>query len=436
MATVCVTVQDAAAVRRRFGSLHGSDGLHRELLDPIRGMIARRAAAVLFTTLVMIVALLIAAPIAPAAATIRIKEPATGLTVAAPRGYSVKHASGFYTVRGGGSFASFMRTTSPLALKPTALALLAQSKGRVVGRATSTARMWRAQVRVGRRAYVLDVRTAPGGRLDISLMGPGNPPPIAARLGRTVALSPRQLVQVAALDRIIRSRRGGGIALLNIPIPMRLAQTADLMASANVPDLPGWQVDGGTGLFTVTHPNLGWGWFGMTIAAFTPQFAFARPGIDVVITPSADPGANMVQAFPQYLTQQLQMPFAFTQVQVVPGTEGILGPTIPSALYEARFTWRGIPMQGLFLWGTLNQTDVLVNSYFSGVAIADGAPGSISNALLQSWASSNGEAGFRERLSTSLENIAMRPDRQFILTPSRFRSDMSTWISLLATGAR
>ena len=217
---------------------------------------------------------------------------------------------------------------------------------------------------------------------------------------------------------------------------MRLAQTADFLASANVPNLPGWTVDGGNGLFAVTHPTQGWGWFGVTIAAVTPAFSFGRPGIDTIITPSADPGVNMTQALPQYLTQTLQIPFQFTQVQLVPGTEGILGPTIPSALYEARFTWRGIPMQGLFMWGTLNQTDQLVNSYFSGVAIADNAPGGLSNALLQTWASANGEAGFRERLSTTLDRLAERPDREFILTPSRFRNDASTWISLLASGAR
>jgi len=70
------------------------------------------------------------------------------------------------------------------------------------------------------------------------------------------------------------------------------------------------------------------------------------------------------------------------------------------------------------------------------VAIADNAPGGLSNALLQTWASANGEAGFRERLSTTLDRLAERPDREFILTPSRFRTDASTWISLLASGAR
>jgi hypothetical protein len=397
-----------------------------------------RTALLVVLLLAVVVGTSPAAALAKPATTVTLKDRATGLTVRAPRGYTLRQANGYYTVRGGGMFGTFMTTTSPLPLKATAAALVKQSGGTLVGRATSTAKLYRATIRAKAKAYVLIVRPRAGGKLDVSLVGTAAPVRRPARAARLVTLTPAQLRQVNALDAIIRTRRGGNLeALVNVPIPMRLATTADNLASANVPNLPGWVVDGGNGLFAVTHPQLGWGWFGMTVAALTPAFPYGRPGIDTIITPSADPAANMQQALPQYLVQTLRMQFQFTQAPVVvPGSEGILGPTIPSAMYQARFTWNGIPMQGLFLWGTLNQTDVLVNSYFSGIAIADAAPGSYSNALLQTWASANGEAGFRERLSTTLDRLAERPDREFILTPSRFRQDASTWISLLASGAR
>lgn len=394
---------------------------------------ARRA-----TFLVAIAALITAIAIAPtraqAAGTVRIADKPTGLSVKAPKGYKLAHANGYYTLTGKGSFAVFARGVSPLSVQATGAALVKSSGGKLVGKAASSAKLYKATIVSGKRIYVLFVRPAAGGTVDMTLVGPGTPPKLA-KDARLVRLSLTQLRQVAALDAIVRSRRGGAAALVNIPIPMRLAATLDNLASANVPATPGWVVDGGNGIFAVTHPDLGFGWFGITIAAATPAFSFARPGIDIIVPPGT-PATTLQSGFTQYVNLSLKQQFEFQQIAQIAGSENILGPSIPSAMFQVRFTWRGVAHQGLFLWGITNQTDVLQKFYFSGIAVTDNAPGSYSNALLQTWASSNGTAGFREQFSTTLENLADRPDREFILTPSRFRSDASTWISLLASGAR
>jgi len=368
---------------------------------------------------------------AAATPTARLAHKPTGLALTAPKGYTVTYANGFYTVRNKAAFAVFATGGSPLTVQATGAALLKASKGRIVGKAVSSKLAYRATVKVGKRFFVISVRAKAGGMVETSLVGPGAPP-AAKKDARLVGLSATQLAQVAALDRIVRSRRGGATALINVQVPMKLAQTADNAARANVPDLPGWTVSGGNGLFAVEHPTQGFGFFGVTIAALTPSFPYARP-VDVVATPSSDPAAMLAQVWPQYMTKTFGQQFAFSDMRLVPGTEGILGPTIPSGMYAVRFTYKNIPHQGLFLYGMTNFSESFTQTYFSGIGVADNAPGGISNALLQSWASSSGIVGFRERFSTSLELVAKGENA--ILTPSRFRQDASTWIDLVQSGA-
>jgi hypothetical protein len=212
---------------------------------------------------------------------------------------------------------------------------------------------------------------------------------------------------------------------------MRLAQTDDQGARANVPNLPGWTVTGGNGLFAVEHPTLGFGWYGLTVTAATPAFPFAAANT-VVATPLQDPGPMLVQILPQYMAKTFGQQFAFTDVQLVPGSQGVLGPTIPSAMYSASFTYKNIPMTGLFIFGVTTYSEWFSQVYISGIGVANGAPGGVAPALLQSWVSASGAVGFRERFSVSLEAVAK--DRAAILTPTRFRRDASTWVDLVQSG--
>lgn len=363
----------------------------------------------------------------------RLVDRPTGLVLQAPAGFKLKGKDGFYKLSGRGMTVSFARGLSPVGVPQTGDLLVKASGGRAVGKVKKTSRLYAATIRVKGKPYRLSVRKR-GKMVDVALFGTGRKMAMALAPRASVAvLSPAQLQQMAALERILNTRRGGANALLNVPVPMRLAQTSDNGARALVPALPGWVTSGGGGLMAVENSRFGFGWFGFTYSPYTPAAAsaFTLPPGSVIVPPSADPGVMLAQFFPQYAAT-LGVNWQFTAIQLLPGSQGILGPTIPSALYAMRFRFNGRPFQAVFVFGILNYSTYFTQLYFSGVAIDAAAPGGISNALVRSWASYSGEVGFRERLSTGLDLIANGKDAT--LTPSRFRAGASTWIDLVQSG--
>lgn len=373
----------------------------------------------------------------PASAATLTHKP-TGFKATAPAGYKLSYANGYYTIRSRAGYVVMAQGESPMNYKRTGEQTAKASGGRVL-QVKVTKKQYRAVLLVGKQRAVLQVRSLGGNRVSIALMGAGTPAklkrsasPVGPTSRRSVVLTPALSAQIAVLERILESRRGGAAAQINTPLPMRLVETSDRGARALIPDLPGWQFAGGNGLFAVGFSFVAAGWFGTTPVVLAPGNPFAQPA--QVVAPAADPAAMLPGTFQVYFPQvaggqQVQV----TNVQLIPGTQGSLGSGIPSGMYVVKFTSLGRAYTGIFNFGMTNFDPWFTKTYLSAIWVLDGAPGGISQALLRSWTSYSGEVGFRRMLSTGLDIVANGKDAT--LTPSQFNQDASTWIELVQSGA-
>jgi hypothetical protein len=355
-----------------------------------------------------------------------LRDPATGLRLTAPAGYTLSQQGGTYTLRGGGGFATFQIATSPLDARGSGRGLVQAAGGRVL-RHKSVRGIWEASARVGGRNLFVRVRPLPGGRLEVAVMGAGAPVRVAAQKGENqggLGISPRQVALFTALEAILATRRGGQVVGLNVPIPLRRVVTSENGASADIPALPGWQFDGANGNFQVFNPAFGSGTFGFSFAIDSGALGFP-PVPSVVQSPFIpDPAVALATILPrQYVATGTPTALAFQDVQLIPGTAGALGPGFTSGYYTARLTVNGRPCVGIFSVGVTNSAVSFWQMYTSFVIVFDTTPSVIASALMRSWAGYTGEVGARRLTANVLENISNNTNPDF----RRFDRDTQTW---------
>src|SRR5262245_6641224 len=101
-----------------------------------------------------------------------LKEPQTGLTVQAPKGWKISYTRGTYRLTGGGGYALIQLGRSPLPLQETAKQIVKASKGKLAKVERYTAAEYRALLKVSGRDVRVRVRKA-GEFFEVTIVGRG-----------------------------------------------------------------------------------------------------------------------------------------------------------------------------------------------------------------------------------------------------------------------
>jgi hypothetical protein len=302
-------------------------------------------------------ALLTAAVLAPAASARTVKLHAGSFSVKAPAGFKLKARKGIYRVTGRGLRLVYARVPAAGRTPAETGAELARAAGAKATGVHASAKRWSA--RAGRQT--LEVR-AKGSKL------------IVLRYAKAASRSARAAQngsQLALLRRIANSARGGRVAALPGSIPLRPFTAADGSATAQVPDLPGWNYDGGSGVIEGTGPQ---GAF-----AFGVPFYAAVPGTF----------AASSNSFPS-------APFPAT------AAEGL------TTLVPQFFARSGIPGVTLQVTGQFPGSEQFLGAYanyLSYAAVNTGTDPRIGAALLHTWATWDPSRDQQRRLNEALNSV-------------------------------
>ncbi|MBJ7355007.1 MAG: hypothetical protein JHC98_09295 [Thermoleophilaceae bacterium] len=323
--------------------------------------------------------------VAPAAPAATLKNKATGMTLKAPSGYKLKFHESVFSLRGPGRYVQFMSFRSPMGVKQTGNIVLAGIKAKRVKHKTVTSKRFQASARVKRRAVTVRLLTSKGVT-QLAIFGGSR--------------------STAALERILRTRRGEPVQDINIGIPMK-KYTAPVTngASAMVPDLPGWRFQGNDSgyiggqskdgiieLGSFTFVNYPTNWFP------DPQFATAA------FQPPAQALANV---FPSWKLRSVSASVSFQQINPLAGTEGNLGPGYQSQAFEVSLIADGVPMRGIFNVGTTESlgSSLAWGLYYSYAVEKVGGASGILDALLTTWGTWNNSAASAARIKSALESL-------------------------------
>jgi hypothetical protein len=341
-----------------------------------------------------------------------LKEPTTGLTVKAPKGYKLKLKSGVYTLSTKGRYAQFMSFRTPLSMAATGDTILAGIKAKSVKGEKATASSFKASAKVKGRPVALRINVV-GGVTKLAIFGgkggaKASAASFASSVGlpvaRTAALTPRE---IAALTDILRTRAGEPVRDINIGIPTKHFQApVNNGASAEVPDLPGWQYGGtDTGYLFGGHPTDGAFELGGFIFVNYPNAFTKIPGFPIALL--QDPQSALTNVFPAWKKLSSNADIAFTAINPLTGTDGNLGTGFLSQAFEVTLTAGGQTFHGVFNVGvTDNAGSIFTWGFYFSYAISrvDG-PSGILAALLNTWGTWNNSAASIARLESALKTI-------------------------------
>lgn len=192
-------------------------------------------------------------------------ESETGLTVDAPKKYTLSHVGdGLYRLKKKGSKnrADFVIGRSPFDAEGTADDYI-ESSGMKVKKYQRLSDSVLLTGKVKKKATTVRFRPV-GDQMEVvtyfgknkkkkSKKKKRNRRRSATRTPETASLT---LGQLRVLDRIIRSRQGGNVVPLPVTIPSRQVVGQD-GTSALVPNLPGWQAFANDGIISAGHPTQG-----------------------------------------------------------------------------------------------------------------------------------------------------------------------------------
>jgi len=356
--------------------------------------------------------------------TVVLKDPTSGLTVRAPRGYKLTAASGAYTLTGGGVRTRFFFGPSALDAKATG-AQLARALGGKVKVAIATPKRYAVTVTKGNVATVVRI-TKVGGNLQFVLMNKVRTSKTAvgvrdARLG----VAQVSATDIVRLERLVNTRRGGAAARINTTIPRTGFTAADKGSSATVLDLPGWSWSGNAGSIEGGHPTQGFvalGEVGGVTNGISSQFA---------VSPSFVGPAEVIQSiYPQYVRIISGSTVQVTNVQLIAGTEGILGAQTPNGMYQVALTINGGKYVGIFLVSSSDAAGLAPSAwyfYYSAAVISVNAPASVGDALLDVWASWDASGASKARLAQALATLASTPSPGAPIDPVVFQEAANKW---------
>ncbi|MCW2925349.1 MAG: hypothetical protein JWM98_2753 [Thermoleophilia bacterium] len=334
-------------------------------------------------------------------AKVTLRDPKSGLTIVAPRGYRLSARGGVYTLVGGGERARFFFGPSALGAGATG----AQLAGALGGRRSAVVQkptLYSATVAKGAaRTYVRVARSGANVQVVLVTRAAGR------RLARAATPATVPAVDVAQLVRLVNARTGGVTVPLNTTIPTRKFVAPDGGSSATVPVLDGWVWSGNQGSIEGAHPTQGYialGEVGGVQDGSYPQLAFSPAFVG--------PAEVLQTIYPQYVKLISGADVQTTAVQLVPGTEGILGASTQNGIYGAALTINGRPFRGLFVVSSSDAgglAPTLWYFYYSAIVLPADAPGNLGAALVDTWSSWDASGASRARLAQALQTIASTP---------------------------
>ena len=319
-----------------------------------------------------------------------LKDKKTGLKVNAPKGYRLIAKNGVYKVTDGDAYVKFMRAYTPLSAKALAKQFKKKSK------------IKKSKLRKKGKKFVLNgklkrkqvtIEFQPKGKyVDIVTFGRKKGRLLSQPLEPVTAMAiqsdPAAFATIAdvlnQLRSIAASRRGGRVLPLPVNLPMRQFSAGG--ATALVPNLPGWTHDGAGGALSGGNPTQGTYGLGL----FWPLNGFVPVNSEAAI----------FQAWPAISGNAVQV----IAVARIPNTTGWLGANFDSAMYTVRFRLAGRTWQGLMVSGStvIGSTFWWYQSY---VAVPEGGPGGIAQALLNTWASWDPSSAATARLNQAIRTI-------------------------------
>ena len=338
-------------------------------------------------------ALIAAALFAPGASARNVKLRAGGFSVKAPAGFKLKAKKGIYRVTGRGLRLVYARVPASGRTPADTGAELARAAGGTATRVRSSAKRWTA--RAG--GQTLEVR-AKGSRL------------IVLRYGRTSsrrAQASQSPGQLALLRRIAGSARGGRVAQLPNSIPLRSFTAPDGSATAQVPNLPGWTFNGGSGVIEGSGPEGSFA-FGVPFFAAVPGTFAASSGSYPTAPFPATAGEGLSALVPQFFARSGLPGISIQVTGQFPGSEQILGGGYVSGFLTGVATAGGRTASGVFLYGagTFDTgVDGAYANYLSYAAVNQGTDPRIGAALLRTWATWDPSRDQQRRLNEALNSI-------------------------------
>jgi hypothetical protein len=351
-------------------------------------MLLARLLAALAASLVAV------ALLAPGASARTVKlHGAGGFTVKAPAGFKLKAKRGIYRITGRGLRLTYARV--PAAGRTpadTGAELVRAAKATATG-VRSTATRWSA--RAG--GQTLEVR-AKGSKLVVLRYG---------RVSSRRAAASQSAGQLALLRRIAGTARGGRVAAIPGPISTRPFTAADGSATAQVPNLPGWTFNGGSGVIEGTGPEGAFA-FGVPFYAAVPG-TFAASSNTFPSAPfPATAGEGLTNLVPQFFARSGVPGITLQVTGQFPGSEQILGAGYVSGFLTAAVNRAGQTASGVFLYGAgLFDTGVdgAYANYLSYAAVNTGTDPRIGAALLRMWATWDPSRDQQRRLNAALNSI-------------------------------
>ncbi len=379
--------------------------------------------------------LLVATLLLPAPAGAKtLREPTTGLTIKAPIGYKLKYRNGVFSLTAKGRYAQFMTIRSPLSLSGTGDAMLAGIKATKVKGKKTTGTRFKASAKVRGRPVVLRLTQA-GANTQVVVFGGSGRGRAAVAMAEALGLPTARSTalnagQIAALDRILRTRAGEPVRRINVGIPFKHYQApVSNGASAEVPDLPGWDYSGtDTGYLAGGHQTDGFFELGGFIFVNYPSSPFPYPQYPIADMPLPDGALQNV--WPAWKKLSGNFDVVFQQIVPIAGTENNLGAGYQSQMYEALFTVGGRPLRGVFNVGVSDNAGSWSTwgLYYSCAAEAVDGPSGILQALFNTWGSWNNSAASIARVQSALQTIAgTRPIGGGPIDPDVFQNAADNW---------
>ncbi len=356
------------------------------------------------------------------AANVTLTDPQTGLTVSAPKGYSLKFSNGAYTLRKGKNYARFMLARSPLSLKDTASSFAKLSKISVKKRSNSSKSVT-IEGKLKKRSVKVVFKQV-GSFVDIVTYGTLSSSKQVTEGGAGYPLRPEAITaqDIAQINRVLNTRRGGITVPLQVTIPMVRRTAPDNGSSALVPNLPGWSFSGGGGVVAGGNANQGLYSLGVPVVVGLPGFGAA------VQSNPVGPDVAIVQVWPQYAAVTSGAQVQVLQVRELAGTAGWLGPNFLSAMYAVRFVLNGRVWVSLMVSGVFDMgSSIGWGWYQSFIAVPEDGPGGIMPALLQTWASWDNSNASAARLAQAVSTLASIRVNGFPIDPKVFEKTANAW---------
>ncbi len=356
-----------------------------------------------------LVALGLAAPATRAAAPPQARAAKTlrgsgGFSVRAPSGFRVTRSGGVYVVSNGRVALSHARVRSAASAADSGRELAHALGARITSRRGSAAR-WRGKLSVAGRLQVIALHRS-GGYLVVDRFRDARSARAAARPQAHAALTGAQLAQ---LERIAGTARGGAAQTLSDSLPLKTFVAPDGRSRGLVPDGPGWQYSGGGGQLIAGNPRLGVVSLGLPFFIQYPDAIGGKYPQYPIANYTPDAAVAVEQVFPDYFRRQGSDVRSIRFVRVLarlPGALGFAGSG--SSVYGViALNIGGKPFQGL-IYASVGRDDSIFASYAyaSYLIVPAGVSPRVFVALLKTWQSWDPSADQRVRLSQTLNTLA------------------------------